>query len=51
MYDNYIAVIYIFREKNMDAEFTVESFSAYLKDLNSEDNDSTFNLSKLISVQ
>ena len=30
----------------MDAEFTVESFSAYLKDLNSEDNDSTFNLSK-----
>ena len=30
----------------MDAEFTVESFSAFLKDLNNEDDDSTFNLSK-----
>ena len=30
----------------MDAEFTVESFSAYLKDLNSEVDDRTFNLSK-----
>ena len=30
----------------MDKEFTVESFSAFLKDLNNEDDDSTFNLSK-----
>ena len=30
----------------MDAEFTVKTFSAYLKDLGSEDSGSTFNLAK-----
>ena len=45
MYDNYIVVIYIFR-LNMETEFTVESFSTYLKDLGSEESDSTVRLSK-----
>ena len=40
---NYMVVVDIFR-LNMDVEFTVESFSAYLDDLDSEGSDSTLRL-------
>ena len=42
---NFIVVIYNFR-LNMDADFTIVSFIAYLKDLCSEGSGSTFQLSK-----
>ena len=44
-HNNDIYFVYIFR-LTMDTKFTVESFSGYLKDLNSESSGSIFNLSK-----
>ena len=46
---NYMVVVDIFR-LNMDVEFTVESFSAFLDDLDSEGSNSTIRLQLVINL-